>query len=120
MNCERIASSIIGKVNSRLKVLYRNCKNLNSSTRLTLSKALIQCYLDYPCSYWYGGLNTTFKQKFRVAQNKVVRFILNLKPITKVSFSVLSEINMLKVEDRTKQLGLNHVLMYSMSVLLST
>ena len=44
-----------------------------------------------------------------MAQNKVVRFILNLKPITKVSFSVLSEINMLKVEDRTKQLGVNHI-----------
>ena len=34
--------------------------------------------------------------------------------------SVLSEINMLKVEDRAKQLRLNHVLMYSMSLLLST
>ena len=44
-----------------------------------------------------------------MAQNKVVRFILNLKPITKVSFSVLSEINMLKVQDRTKQLDVNHI-----------
>ena len=41
MNYERIVNSIIVKVNSRWKYLYRNCKNLNSSTRLTLSKALI-------------------------------------------------------------------------------
>ena len=34
--------------------------------------------------------------------------------------SVLSEINMLKVEITAKQLRLNHVLMYSMSLLLST
>ena len=51
---------------------------------------------------------------------KVVRFILNLYPMTRVSYSVLSEINMLKVEDRAKQLRLTHVLMYSMSLLFST
>ena len=76
MNCEMIVSSIIEKVNSRLTFLYRNCKNLNSSTRLTLSTGLIKCYFDYPC--WYGGLNKTLKQKLQAAQNKEVRFILNL------------------------------------------
>ena len=55
-------------------------------------------------------INKTSKQKFQVAQNKVVRFILNLKPMTRVSYSVLSEIDILKVEDRTKQLRLNHVI----------
>ena len=35
--------------------------------------------------------------------------------MTRVNYSVLSEINMLKVEDRAKQLRLNHVLMYSLS-----
>ena len=45
MSCEKIVNSIIGKVNSRLKFLYRNCRSLNSSTRLTLSTALIRCYI---------------------------------------------------------------------------
>ena len=44
-----------------------------------------------------------------MAQNKVIRFILNLKPMTRISYSILSEIKMLKVEDRAKQLRLNHV-----------
>ena len=46
MNCEKIVNSIIGKVNSRLKFLYRHAKYLNTSTRVTLSFALIQCYFD--------------------------------------------------------------------------
>ena len=109
MNCEKIVNSIIGKVNSRLKFLYRNYRSLNSSTRLTLSTALIQCYFDYSCSSWYGGLNKSLKYKLQVAKNKVIRFILNLKPMTRISFSILSEIEMLKVEDRAKQLRSNHV-----------
>ena len=111
MNCEKIVNSITGKVNSRLKFLYRNCKNLNSSTRLTLQTALIQCYFDYSCSSWYGGLNKTLKQKLQVAQNKVVRFILNFKPMARINYSVLSEINMLNEKDRAKQLRLDYVLM---------
>ena len=104
-------TSIIGKVNSRLKFLYRNCRSLNSSTRLTLSTALIQCYFDYSCSSWFGGLNKSLKHKLQVVQNKVIRFILNLKPMTRISYSILSEIKKkLKVEDRAKQLRLNHVL----------
>ena len=44
-----------------------------------------------------------------MAQNKVIRFILNLKPMTRINYSILSEIKMLKVEDRAKQSRLNHV-----------
>ena len=40
MSCEKIVNSIMEKVNSRLKFLYRNCRKLISSKRLTLSKAL--------------------------------------------------------------------------------
>ena len=40
---------------------------------------------------------------------KVARFILNLKLTTKVSYSALSEIYMLKAEERANQLRLNHV-----------
>ena len=61
------------------------------------------------CSSWYVGLKKTLKQKLQVAQNKVVRFILNLKPMTRVSYSVLSDINILKAEDKAKRLRLNHV-----------
>ena len=42
-------------------------------------------------------------------QNKVVRFILDLNPRTRVSYEVLSSVNMLAVPDRVIQLRLNHV-----------
>ena len=95
ISCKKIINSIIGKINSRLKFLYRNCRSLNSSTRLTLSTALIQCDFDYSCSSWYDGLNKSLKHKLQVAQNKVIRVILNLKPMTRISYSILSEIKRL-------------------------
>ena len=48
----------------------------------------------------------TLKQKLQVAQNKVVRIILYFMRMTRINYSVLSEINMLKVEDMAKQLKL--------------
>ena len=74
---------------------------------MTLSSALIQCYFD--SSSWFGGLSKALKHKLQVTQNKVVRFILNLQPMTSINYSVLSKVNMLKVKDRAKQLRLNHV-----------
>ena len=62
MNYEKIVNSIIGKVNSRLN-LYRHAKYLNTSTRITLSSALIQCYFDYSSSSWFGGLSKALKHK---------------------------------------------------------
>ena len=56
LNCEHIVSSIINKVYSRLKVLYRNAMCLDARSRMTLTTALIQCYIDYSCSSWYCSL----------------------------------------------------------------
>ena len=50
----------------------------------------------------------------------MVWFILNLKLLTRVNYSILSEIIILKVEDSAKQLRLNNVLMYCTSLLLGT
>ena len=110
MNCEKIVNSITEKVNSRLKFLYRHAKYLNTTTRITLSSTLIQCYFDYSSSSWFGGLSEALKHKLQVTQNKVVRFILNLQSMTSINYPVLYKINMLNVEDRAKQLRLNHVL----------
>ena len=45
-----------------------------------------------------------------MAENKELRFILNLKPMTRINYSVLSEIDMLKIKDSATHLRLNHVL----------
>ena len=47
LNGESIVSSIIQKVNARLKFLYRQAGCLDRGSRMTLSSALIQCYFDY-------------------------------------------------------------------------
>ena len=106
---ENIVMSIIGKVNARLKFLYRHKKHLDVKCRQLLSSALIQCYFDYACSSWYAGLTKTLKNKLQVTQNKVVRFILDFGQRASVDNQALHKVNMLCVNDRVKQLRLNHV-----------
>ena len=76
---------------------------------MSLCSALIQCHLYYACSAWYSGLSKCLKKKLQICQNKMVRFILDYSPRQSVNYDVLSSINMLSVEDRVKQLRLNHV-----------
>jgi hypothetical protein len=45
-----IVSSIIKKVNQRLKFLYRNKNCLSLQSRKTLCSTLIQCHFDYACA----------------------------------------------------------------------
>ena len=106
---EYIVDSIINKVNNRLRFLYRQAKFLDVKCKSSLCSALISCHLDYACSSWYAGLTKGLQQKLQVCQNKVVRFILNLPPMYSVNHSVLASLNLLNVEDRVKQLALNHV-----------
>ena len=104
-----IVDSIVKKVNNRLRFLYRQANFLDVKCKLSLCSALISCHIDYACSSWYSGLTKGLQQKLQVCQNKVVRFILNLPPMYSVNYSVLSSLNLLNVEDRVKQLRLNHV-----------
>ena len=78
LNGESIVSSIIQKVNARLKFLYRQAGCLDRGSRMTLSSTLIQCYFDYSCSSWYSSLSKHLKQKLQMCQNKMVRFTLVL------------------------------------------
>lgn len=106
---ESIASSVIKKVNSRLKFLYRQGYFLNASLRQMLCNSLIQCHFDYASASWYSGLTNHFKKRLQIVQNKVVRFIYNYGPRTSVKSSDLSGLGMLDVESRVKQMRLNHV-----------
>ena len=106
---EHIVDSIVHKVNSRLRFLYRQARFLDVKCKISLCSALITCHMDYACSSWYSGLTKTLRQKLQVCQNKVVRFILDLPPMHSVNYSVLSGLNLLSVEDRVARLRLNHV-----------
>ena len=39
-------------------------------------------HFDYTCVSWYPGINKQKKSKLQVAQNKMIRFILNLNSQT--------------------------------------
>ena len=106
---ESIVSSIVQKVNSRLKFLYRQARFLDQKSKLSLCSALIQCHLNYSCSSWYSGLTKTLKHKLQICQNKCVRFILDLPPRHSVNCDILKSLNMLNIEHRVKQMRLNHV-----------
>ena len=105
---ESTVNSIIKKVNSRLKFMYRKANCLSRETRKTLSMALIQCHFDYSCSSWYAGVSQKNKNSLQVAQNKTVRFINNMGPRSSVGRPELASVGFLCVEDRVKQLRLGH------------
>ena len=106
---ESIVKEILKKANSRLKFLYR-CKDiLNFNSRKILCTALIQCHFDYACSSWYSGVNKTLSKKLQIMQNKMVRFMLNLRRRDSVKNKELRKVDVLNVPDRVKQLKINHV-----------
>ena len=82
---------------------------LNFKCRKTLCSSLIQCHFDYSCSSWFPGVNKTLKDKLQIAQNKVIRFILNLKSRDSIKVQELAKAGFLNVADRVTQLKLLHV-----------
>ena len=74
-----------------------------------LTSALIQCHFDYVSTAWFFNLNKTSKDKLQVAQNKIVRFILNLHHRSRITLTELDRAGILSVSDRARQLRLNHM-----------
>ncbi len=85
---ETIAKNIIQKANSRLRYLYCQASCLNQNSRKILCSALIQCHFDYAASAWYSGISQALKNRLQTTQNKLVRFILNLR--TSLNFKFLT------------------------------
>ena len=106
---ENIVNSILSKSAARLKFLYRHGHALDQSSRKILASALIQCHFDYAVSAWYPGLSKCLKQKLQVAQNKIVRFILNMGPRSHIGQTELTKVGLLNTSDRANQIILNHM-----------
>ena len=104
-----VVNSIVNKVNARLKFMYRNAKCLDFQSRLTICTALIQCHFDYASSAWFSSIGKTQIKRLQVAQNKMIRFILDLGPRVTISEEYLEKVKMLRIADRVTQLRLNHV-----------
>lgn len=104
-----MSSTVIKKVNSRLKFLYRQANYFDTKTKKTLSTALVLCLFDFSISSWYGGISKTMCKKLQCAQNKVIRFILNKCPFYHINAKDFQDLGILNVKNRAKQLRLNHV-----------
>ena len=76
---ESMATRMLGKINGKLKFLYRKQNFLDGSLRRLLFNALIQPHFDYACTSGYPMLNKRLSKKIQAAQNKCIRFYLNLK-----------------------------------------
>lgn len=101
--------SVNQKINARLKFLYRQANCFNQNIKKTLCSALIQPHFDYTCSSWYSGVSSKSKKQLQIYQNKITRFILGLDPRTHIGQAEREKVNLLSVENRVKQLKLNHV-----------
>ena len=100
---ESMATKMLGKINGKLKFLYRKRNFLDSSLRRLLLNALIQPHFDYACSSWYPMLNKRLSKKIQVAQNKCIRFYLNLKNTAHVGATEFKSINWLPTKHRVEQ-----------------
>ena len=79
---ESMATRMLGKINCKLKFLYRKQNFLDGSLQRLLFNAVIQHHFDYACTSWYPMLNKRLSKTIQAAQNKCIRFYLNLKNIS--------------------------------------
>ncbi len=98
-----MALQALRKINGRLKFLYRNQSFLSTSLRRLLCNALIQPHFDFACAAWYPCLNKNFKNKIQVAQNKCIRFCLNLGNRSHIGAKEFEAINWLPTKERFEQ-----------------
>ena len=99
-----MAIQVIGKINSRLKFLYRKNRFLTPELRRLLCNALIQPHFDYASSAWYTNLNKGIKQKLQVMQNKCIRFCLKKNSRAHIGVDDFIAINWLPVGYRANQI----------------
>ena len=109
LNGEQVALDIIKKVNARLKFLYRQANYFDTKTKKTLCSALCLCLFDYSISSWYGAISKHLCKKLQIAQNKVIRFILNADSRYHITKDDFVNLGILNIQQRAKQLRLNHV-----------
>ena len=92
---EHMAAKVLNTVHNRLKFLYRKQKFLSLSLRCLLCNALIQPQFDYACPAWYPLLNKQQSKRIQIAQNKCIRYCLNLDNKAHVGMNEFLKINWL-------------------------
>ena len=104
---EEIAISVVKKATSRLKFLYRHRDHLDFMSRKILAQALILSHFDYSVGAWYMSLSKKHQKSLQVAQNRTVRFVLDLGPRSHIGQNELDRVGILCVKDRARQMILH-------------
>ena len=92
---EHMVAKVLNTINNRLKFLYRKQKFLSLSLRRLLCNALIQPHFDYACIAWYPLLNKRQSKRIQIAQNKCIRYCLNLDNKAHIGTNEFLKINWL-------------------------
>ena len=100
---EHMAAKVLNTINNRLKFLYRKQKFLSLSSRRLLCNALIQPHFDCACAAWYPLLNKRQSKRIQIAQNKCIRYCLNLDNKTHIGTNEFLKINWLPTKKRVEQ-----------------
>jgi len=103
MSGESMATRVLGKINGRLKFLFRKQTFLSFPLRRMLCNALIQPHFDYACSAWYPNLNKKLTKKIQTAQNKCIRFCLYMDNRSHIGIKEFKRINWLPTRERFEQ-----------------
>ena len=74
----------------------------SATTGLINSKAM-HAVLDYACSAWFPLLNERLTKKTQTAQNKCIRFCLNLNDRAHIGIKEFKDINWLLTKERFEQ-----------------
>ena len=100
---ESMATKVLGKINAKIRFLYRKNKFLTYGLRRLLCNTLIQPHFDYACSAWYQNLNQKLLKKMQTTQNKCIHFCLQLGNRSHIGASEFEKINWLPVKERFNQ-----------------
>ena len=98
-----MATKVMGKINSRIKFLYRKNRSLDSSLRRLLCNALVQPHFDYACSAWYPNLTQNLRKKLQTIRNKCIRFCQQLGNRSYIGATEFKQINWLPINERFSQ-----------------
>ena len=74
-----------------------------------LVMSITQCRVDYASTIWFYSITQSVRDKFQTTQNKIIRFVLNLDPRSRIENDHFSKLGWLPFFKRVDFTTLCHV-----------
>ena len=97
---------VINKINSSLRVFFRQNRFLNFPLRRLLCNAITLPFFYHVCNVWYQNINKKLKMHLQAAQNKCIRFCLKLCDRSSIKPEDFEKINWLPIHERVSKCSL--------------